>query len=119
MKIPSANDIVVPRAKLVDYLLSTTHSVGRHKATFFTRYGFRAERWQDLAAALVAHAREHEIASEELSPFGRRLVAEGIMETPDGRRPMLRSIWFLRDGETVPRFVTAYPIKQRGKREPK
>jgi hypothetical protein len=34
------------------------------------------------------------------------------MDCPDGRQPSVLSVWFLRSEETVPRFVTAYPIKR-------
>jgi hypothetical protein len=37
MKIPNAEQVVVPRAKVVDYLLSDTHRDGRHKAVFYRR----------------------------------------------------------------------------------
>lgn len=111
MKLPNAELAVVDRAKIVDYLLSETHVVGRHKGAFFRRVGFAASRWQELAAALRNHAIEHEIAREEASPFGQRFVIEGIMQTPTGRTPYVRSIWFVRFEETAPRFVSAYPIK--------
>jgi hypothetical protein len=112
MKLPNAEQVVVSRAKIVDYLLSETHRDGRHKATFYRRFGFTPENWQELADALKQHAMNHGVAREELSPFGRRLVVEGIIHCPDGRQPHLRSVWFLRDEETKPRFVTAYPIKR-------
>ena len=113
MKIPNASQIIVPQAKIVDYLLSETHSVGRHKATFFRSFGFAAENWQDLADALKQHVLEFDITKEERSPFGQRWIVEGIMEMPDGRSPLIRTVWFLRNGESIPRFVTAYPLKLR------
>ena len=112
MKVPNAAEVVVPRAKIVDYLLSETHLEGRHKAVFFLRFGFTRESWVDLANALKQHVERHEVAKEEPSPFGKRLVVEGIMPMPDGRTPRVRTIWFLRTGESVPRFVTAYPLKR-------
>ena len=43
------------------------------------------------------------------TPFGTRYVVEGIMEVPDGRTPSIRSVWFVAEGEEIPRFATAYP----------
>ena len=117
MKLPNAENAVIERAKIVDYLLSETHFDGQHKATFFRRFGFVPERWQELAAALRNHVLQHDLAREEPSPFGRRLVVEGIMTTPDGRTPLVRSVWFLRTGESLPRFVSAYPLKARRPKE--
>ena len=40
MKIPAAHLVEVPRQKVVDYLLSDTHPVGRHKAVLFRGLGY-------------------------------------------------------------------------------
>ena len=114
MKLPNAQNVVIARVKVVDYLLSETHLDGRHKAAFFRQFGCSDKNWQELASALKRHATDQELAREEPSPFGQRFVIEGIMEMPDGRTPLVRTIWFLRSGETAPRFVTAYPLKRRG-----
>ena len=112
MKVPNAEHAVVTRAKVVGYLLSETHSDGRHKAAFFRRFGLMADHWQVLADALRRHVAEHEAVGEESSAFGRRFVVEGIMTMPDGRTPQVRTIWFLRSGESSPCLVTAYPLKR-------
>ena len=52
MKLPNHEQAVVPRAKIVDYLLSDSHRDGRHKAAFFKRFGYAAESWEGLAQAL-------------------------------------------------------------------
>ncbi len=39
------------------------------------------------------------------------------MQMPDGRTPLVRTIWFLRSEETTPCFVTAYPLKHRPAKE--
>jgi hypothetical protein len=111
VKLPGAEHAVIPRSKIADYLLSETHFDGRHKAAFFRSFGYAAARWQELAAALRRHAIQNAVAREEPSPFGRRYIVEGIIETPDGRTPQVRSIWFIRTGENIVRFVTAYPLK--------
>jgi hypothetical protein len=110
MKLPNASAAVVPREKITGYLLSTTHRDGRHKAAFFLSFGFTARAWQILAAALATHAADHPVTKSEETPFGTRYVVEGTMQTPGGRTPSLRSVWFLEDNEGSPRFVTAYPL---------
>jgi hypothetical protein len=110
MRLPNLDRAVVPSAKVTDYLLSISHRDGRHKAAFFLGYGFHLGDWQGLADALLEHARSHDVVKEESSPFGMRYVVEGKITSPDGRQPMLRSVWFIdADGE-APRFVTAYPL---------
>jgi Domain of unknown function (DUF6883) len=110
MKLPNHERATVPQPKIVDYLLSETHPIGRHKATVFLSFGFTADRWLDLSLALVRHAAEYEVTKAEDSPFGTRYVIEGIMPPPDSRSPLIRTVWFVDTGADVPRFVTAYPL---------
>jgi len=95
MNLPNAAAAVVSKDKITGYLLSTTHRDGRHKAVFFLGFGFAADAWQTLAAALLKHALDHEIAKVENTPFGVRYVVEGTIETPHGRTPRLRAVWFV------------------------
>jgi hypothetical protein len=110
-EVPYLDKAEVPWKKIVDYLLSATHRDGRHKAAFFLGFGFRSEEWEQLAAALVNQARANDVVKEEASPFGVRYGIESAIEAPDGRHPKVRSVWFIDTGKTIPRFVTAYPLK--------
>ena len=110
MKLPNHDQALIPRAKILDYLLSAAHQVGRHKAAFFTQFGFTTDDWSALALALMQHAAEHNTAFANESPFGTRYTVEGELDTPDGRRPVIRTVWFIETGEETPRFVTAYPV---------
>jgi hypothetical protein len=112
MYLPNRENAHVPQAKVVDYLLSRTHPIGRHKGVFFEAFGFATAGWQSLAGALLAHANDYELAAIEDSQFGQRYVIEGIMTMKDGRAVLMRTIWFIDSGEDVPRFVTAYPIEK-------
>jgi len=112
MKLPNREHAIVPREKVVDYLLSTTHRDGRYKAAFFKGFGFTADRWQELADALLRHAEDHHVTKVEDSPFGTRYVVDGIMVMADGRDAMLRTVWFFDTDSDLPRFVTAYPLRK-------
>jgi len=100
------------RSKIEDYLLSATHPHGRHKAKFFNKYGFFQDSWEALASALLKHADELEVAGVEDTSFGMRYTLKGRIVAPDGRTPVIHSVWFVEKGESVPRFVTAYPAKR-------
>lgn len=63
-----------------------------------------------LDQALRRHAADHEIAKTEETPFGTRYVVEGPLQSPDGCNPMVRVVWFVERGETIPRLTTAYPL---------
>lgn len=113
MKLPNADYAIVQREKITEYLLSPVHRHGRGKAAFFRKFGFRETDWDAFASALLRHAAQHHIKKIEDSLFGRRYTVEGEIGTPDGRAPTIRSIWFILSGETIPRFVTAYPLGRR------
>jgi hypothetical protein len=76
VKLPNAANAVIDEAKLVTYLLSPSHPLGRHKARFFRRFGFSAEAWNKLAKALLKHGAQHEVTKVEDSPFGRRYISK-------------------------------------------
>jgi hypothetical protein len=107
--LPHAHLATIDRRKIIDYLLSTTHPGGRSKAEFFRRFGFRAENWHSLSAALLEHARSAEIVSRIETKFGTKYTAQGTLAAADGRAPQVRSVWFVAIGETAPRLVTAFP----------
>jgi hypothetical protein len=109
MKLPNYENTIVRPEKITGYLLSPTHPQGRAKAGFFTRFGFALDSWEALASALLQHAADHEVAAVEDSPFGTRYIREGTIHAPDGRAPLLRSVWFIETGDETPRLVTAYP----------
>jgi len=113
MKLPNLDRVTIPEAKLTRYLLSVEHPDGRSKAAFFRGLGFSPERWSVFASALVVHADLHEVSSVETSEYGTRNTIDGSIETPDSRNPSIRSVWFIEDGGTNPRFVTAYPLRRR------
>ena len=115
MKMPRAHQAYVQRAKITEYLLSPTHRVGRGKEAFFRRFGYRAEEWSSLAEALRIHAAKYDVANTQDTPFGSRYIIEGQLETPDGRRPLVRAVWFIDTGATAPRFVSAYPLARSNK----
>lgn len=113
MKLPNAASAVVPEEKIVDYLLSETHRDGRHKAAFFRGLGYTAERPEELRSALISIANQDDVLREENSPFGTRMVVDGMIKTRVGRTAYVRTVWFIEHGESTPRFVTAYPAPVR------
>jgi Domain of unknown function (DUF6883) len=93
MKLPHADKVIVEREKIVDYLLNPEHRIGASKANFFMKFGFRADKWEVLAEALRVHAQINRVKRMHETGFGPRYEVEGALETPDGRQPMVRSVW--------------------------
>ena len=90
-------------------LLSTDHPVGRFKAAFFAQLGYTGEGWQRLEADLRAQQLPLDAQEGEPTVYGRKFTISGPLTGPSGDAAGLVSVWVIRRGEDVPRFVTAYP----------
>ena len=77
MKLPFLERSIVPEEKITDYLLSSNHPDGKHKAAFFTAFGFNQTRWLEMAAALLSHVQAHEVTKSIQIPFGMKYIIEG------------------------------------------
>jgi hypothetical protein len=110
MKLPNADKATVPEQKITRYLLNPAHPAGGSKAAFFLRFGFTVAEWQQLAEALLRHAREHEVVETEQTAHGTRYVVDGPLTAPDGIRLNIRSAWYINPGGGAPRFVSAHPL---------
>ena len=113
IKLPNMDKAIVEREKILGYLLNAEHRIGASKARFFTKFGFTAEKWEQLAKALLVHGQTHEVKRMRETNFGPRYEVEGALETPDGREPFIRSVWQMDKGEVAPRLITAYPLEAR------
>jgi hypothetical protein len=109
MQLPNHDRAIISPEKLRDYLLSDHHPAGRFKATFFRRLGYTRENWGDLEAALRAQHLVSDAQESGTTVYGRKFVIVAPVEGPSGETAPLVSVWVIRRGEEVPRFVTAYP----------
>jgi len=109
MLLPDAERASVDRAKITDYLLSLSHPDGRSKAAFFMQFGFRADEWETLAAALKEVGASNPVTDWVESPHGTRYTVDGSLRSPDGRVPRVRTVWIV-DSGNPPRLITAYPL---------
>jgi hypothetical protein len=108
LQIPYPARLRVDESKLVGYLLS--HAKGQGKAAFFLRFGFSPESWLEMAEALKHQARSNPLASKVDSLYGTRYSVDGMLSTPSGRQPSVRTVWILEIDSDEPRLITAHPI---------
>jgi len=109
--LPHADQARVEREKITEYLLSPLHPDGSHKAEFFTQYGFHVEHWKVLQEAVRTHGARHPVVKTVESAYGTRYAIDGVLESPDGRHPLVRTVWMIEKGDSAPRLITAYPIR--------
>ncbi len=110
MMLPYASEARIEKEKLLDYLLSPNHPKGRPKTEFFASFGLDAASWETLRAALLKHAVTYEVTRTVESPYGMQYVMEDQIETPDGRNPLIRTVWMISEENPRPRLITAYPL---------
>jgi hypothetical protein len=109
VKVPNSHSARIEPAKIRDYLLSTVNPIGRYKSAFFTSLGYSRHAWQRLEVDLLAHLQSHEVVETQRNPYGAKYIVSGTLDGPSGVAADIIAVWIVLDGESVPRFVTAYP----------
>ena len=109
MTLPHPERAMIAPAKIRDYLLSTRHTVGRHKAAFFAQLGYSRRRWPGLESDLRVVAQTGTAVAGQPSDFGQKFEVSGILTGPSGRTAAVVTVWIVRRGEDFPRFVTVFP----------
>lgn len=110
MKLPNRDKVVIPRNKLVKYLLSETHPVGSTKARFFRKLGYNKSNVDELEKALLKIARANDVKNVRKFEYGINYAIDGTIEMPSGKVAPITSVWFVKTARSRPRFVTAYPV---------
>jgi len=110
MKLENCENAYIPPAKLIDYLLSETHSVGKAKAKLLRSVGFDDANVQILKKGLLAIACSQDVAEVITTSHGVKYVIDGDMPTPTGLTIKMRTVWIVDKGHKRPRFVTSYPV---------
>ncbi|HEV7301421.1 MAG TPA: hypothetical protein VGN72_18810 [Tepidisphaeraceae bacterium] len=109
-RLPNGDRAVVDPRKLIDYCLSATHPVGKHKARLFaSAIGITPDEWGLLHSALLKAAQEGDAVGTDRSPYGQKYEIRFPMLAKDGRTATLLSVWIIGSDE-IPRLVTCYPL---------
>jgi len=109
VNLPGWERAVVDSAKVRDYLLSTSHPVGRFKAAFFNALGYTDVNWPVLQNDLLAIAGSDAATPGQTSEFGEKYEIHATLVGPSGRSATVVTAWIVRTGEDFPRFITAFP----------
>jgi hypothetical protein len=118
MKLPNPGKLVVEREKIVIDPLNPAHRFGASKARFFEQFGFRLEKWGQLAQALGEHGQKHDVTKTREPGFGPRYEVEGRLSCPNGRGPRLRSVWQLDLSSTIPMAAIFKSPQSRWRSDP-
>jgi len=109
MRVPHSSAAYVNAAKIRDYLLSPVHPLGCFKSSFFTSLGYSQDSWTQLEIDLRTHLRSHAVLQIRRNVYGTKYCVRGRLRGPSGAAADVIAVWIVLDGESTPRFVTAYP----------
>jgi hypothetical protein len=108
--LPHGDEAILDIRKIEDYCLNASHPRGRHKARVF-REALDLQRgdaaW--LRGVLLESARSGEALPIAVDPWGTHWRLDATIRR-QGKSAVVRTIWIVRTGENVPRFVTCWVL---------
>jgi hypothetical protein len=106
--LPNSEQTVLDIRKIEDYCLNSEHPRGRHKARLFREsIGLARNDSAWLRLELLGAVRTADAILLGADQFGARWRVD-VVVSRHGRSAMVRTIWIVRTGEDVPRFVTCW-----------
>ena len=107
--VPNKQEAIVDHQKIVGYLLSPHHPVGRNKARVFAQCGYDPGHANELIAELKRIITEGQLVEVIESPYGSKYIVDGTLRCSRGIGLGIRTVWIVETDSRFPRFVTAYP----------
>jgi hypothetical protein len=95
---------IISRVKVTEYLLSSSHPIGRYKAAFFATLGYSAEA-PEVFERDVAGLLRGDIAELDVTEFGHKFSSRGLLIGPNGRQAYALAIWIILSGEYSPLWL--------------
>jgi hypothetical protein len=109
-RLPRGDQAILDMRKIEDYCLNPSHPRGRHKARVF-REALDLQRsdapW--LRDAVREAARSAEAFQGGHDAWGAYWRLDANL-TRQGKSAVVRTIWMVRTGDSVPRFVTCWVL---------
>jgi hypothetical protein len=109
-RLPHGDEAIFDIRKIEDYCLNPLHPRGRHKARVF-REALDLERsdatW--LRDVLLDAARSGEAFQVAADAWGSHWRLDATIRR-QRKRAVVRTLWIVRTGESVPRFVTCWVL---------
>lgn len=116
MKLPYHSKAFIPPEKINDYLLSSTHEDGRHKAALFSRLGFNQTNTGFLEESLLRIVRTSDIYSfrdifdkTTGEYLGKSYAVVGVIIGTNGSRKV-KTVWKVLKNKRKPSLVTVSPM---------
>lgn len=101
--------IVIPERKILSYVLSTDHPIGKHKARVFRSIGYHTHNYRSFVKALNTLVGSYPANFVKKDQYGTTYSIEGMIKGEKGNLKV-RSIWIVEAQNTYATFVTVYPL---------
>mgnify|MGYP003444371614 CR=1 FL=1 len=108
MKLSQETTIIAPE-KLRDYVVNLSHPDGESKARFLRVMGYEQKNWKTLEIDLRTQHLSQEVIPGQKSDYGEKYEVLAPLIGPNGKMRWLRSVWMIRKGESIARFITLIP----------
>ncbi len=109
-RLPNSDRAILEIRKIEDYCLNPAHPRGRHKARVFREVlGIGRSDAQWLRGVLLEAARGEDAIALAGDAFGSNWRID-VPVTRHSRNVVVRSVWIVRTGEQMPRFVTCWVL---------
>jgi|AntRauTorckE6833_2_1112554.scaffolds.fasta_scaffold133394_1 hypothetical protein len=110
MRLPS--DTLISERKLKEYLLS--YRKRSDKSRWLGKAGYKSENWKRLEQDIRMQLLIREAVLVQENEFGDVYEITGELLGPNGKLLNVRSIWMNEYGTKLTKFITMYPLKDRG-----
>ena len=108
--LPNCERAIVDIRKIDSYCLNSAHPRGRHKARVFREtLGVDRADAQWLRELLLELVPEREATRLAADAFGTRWRVD-LPIARHGKSVVVRTVWIVKAGEDVPRFVTCWVL---------
>ena len=113
MRLPNAENAVIPEEKIREYCLNFEHGHGQHKAFLFSKLlGISESNAGELTAILESALRTDEVVRVKPTEHGVIYYLDSVIIRGE-RTFTLRSLWIILSDEIIPRFVSCY-LRRKG-----
>jgi hypothetical protein len=107
-RLPQSDRAIFDIRKIADYCLNPSHPRGRHKARVFREaLGLGRSDAEWLREVLLEAVRSGEAVEVGKDAWGSYWRLDASVRR-QGKSAVIRTIWTVRNGESVPRFVTCW-----------
>ena len=110
MKRSAGEDVIIEERKVLEYLLSRSHPVGRFKARVVAAVGFETKNVEAFIGQLRRIAGAGDVSEVVETSFGKKYIVPGDLNGPLGDL-LVSTVWFLERGQQRARLVMARPRK--------